>query len=171
MRKIDCAHSISLTMLPWPSFREIRLCIEAKIEHVLISLQYILLFPWIREAFSSFGNARNRFLAWNYPQKYDFEGEISKSFDFRFDTHTYFPESGSRKHFQAYGMRAIDFSHDFTPNRVVFVKINFFEMRLQSTPHFKYNVIPKFPYTIFSWIKTHSNYRILMKNIFQFFTC
>jgi hypothetical protein len=35
--------------------------------------------------------------------------------DFRFNTHSYFPESGSRKHFHASGMRAIDFSHDFTP--------------------------------------------------------
>jgi len=31
----------------------------------IFSLQYTLLFPWIRvkEAFSSFGNARNRFFA------------------------------------------------------------------------------------------------------------
>ena len=36
MRKIDCAHSQSLKMLPWPWFREIRVCIEAKIQHVLI---------------------------------------------------------------------------------------------------------------------------------------
>ena len=37
-------------------------------------------FPWIRdrETFSSFGNMRNRSSAWNFPQKYDFEGEISK---------------------------------------------------------------------------------------------
>ena len=44
------------------------------------------------------------------PQKYDFEGEISQFFDFRFNTHIYFPESGSRKHFHVSGMRAIDFS-------------------------------------------------------------
>ena len=109
MRKIDCAHSQSVKMLPWPWFREIDVCIEAKIEkfsnfplkiiflgviscgesiaripkswkcfldpdsgklvHVEFSLQYTLLFPWIRvrEAFSSFGNARNRFFAWFYP--------------------------------------------------------------------------------------------------------
>jgi hypothetical protein len=35
--------------------------------------------------------------------------------DFRFNTQSYFPESGSRKHFHAPGMRAMDFSHDFTP--------------------------------------------------------
>ena len=34
---------------------------------------------------------------------------------FRFNTHSYFPESESRKHFQDLGMRAIDFSHNFTP--------------------------------------------------------
>ena len=56
------------------------------------------------------------------PPEMRFEGEISKFFDFRFNTHIYFPESGSRKHFHASGMRAIDFSHDFTPNSVIFVK-------------------------------------------------
>jgi hypothetical protein len=56
------------------------------------------------------------------PQKYDFEGEISKFFDFRFNTHIYFPESGSRKHFYASGMRAIDFSHKITPRNVIFLK-------------------------------------------------
>ena len=49
------------------------------------------------------------------PPEYDFEGEISKFFDIRFNTHIYFPESGSRKHVYVSGMRAIDFSHDFTP--------------------------------------------------------
>ena len=49
------------------------------------------------------------------PQKYDFEGEISKFFDFRFHTHIFFPESGPRKHFHASEMRAIDFSHNFIP--------------------------------------------------------
>jgi hypothetical protein len=32
--------------------------------------------------------------------------------DFRFDTHSYFHESGSRKHFQDSGMRAIDSPHE-----------------------------------------------------------
>ena len=31
-RKIDCAHSRSVKMLPWPWFREIDVCIEAKFE-------------------------------------------------------------------------------------------------------------------------------------------
>ena len=35
-----------------------------------------------------------------------------------------FPESGSGKHFQASGMRAIDFLHDFTPIEAVLA--NFF---------------------------------------------
>ena len=41
----------------------------------------------------------------------------------------YFPESGSRKHFQASRMRAIDFSHKITPRKVIFAQIqkkNFF---------------------------------------------
>jgi hypothetical protein len=36
MRWIDCAHSRSMKMLLWPWFREIRVCIEAKIQNVLI---------------------------------------------------------------------------------------------------------------------------------------
>jgi hypothetical protein len=39
-----------------------------------------------------------------------------------FDTHSYFPELGSRKHFQASGMRTIDTSHKISPNRVTFEK-------------------------------------------------
>jgi hypothetical protein len=34
---------------------------------------------------------------------------------FRFNTDSYFPESGSGKHFQASGVREIDFSHKITP--------------------------------------------------------
>ena len=112
---IDLSHKITLrTMI-----------LEEKSKIFIFSLQYTLLFPWIRarEAFSSSGNARNRFPAWNYPQKYDFEGEISKFFDFRFNTHIYFPESGSRKRFQGSGMRAIDFSQKITPRRSLVKKI------------------------------------------------
>ena len=43
-------------------------------------------------------------------------------FDFRFNTHTYFPESGSGKRFQASGMRTIDSSHKISPHRVIFEK-------------------------------------------------
>jgi hypothetical protein len=38
-----------------------------------------------------------------------------KMFDFRFNTLTPFPESGSRKHFHASRVRAIDFSHKIIP--------------------------------------------------------
>ena len=70
------------------------------------------------------------------PQKYDFEGEILKNFDFLFNIHTYFPESGSRKHFHASEMRAIDFSHKITSKKVIFAKFqkNFSEVLLQSLP-------------------------------------
>ena len=43
-------------------------------------------------------------------------------FDFRFNTPTPFPESGSRKRFHASGMRGIDFSHKITPRNVIFLK-------------------------------------------------
>ena len=39
--------------------------------------------------------------------------------DFRFNTHSYFPESGSRKRFQGSGMRAIDLSHEITPRNMI----------------------------------------------------
>ena len=70
MRWIDFSHKITLrTMI-----------LEEKPKIFIFALQYKHSFPWIRvrEAFSSVGNARNRFSAWSYPQKYDFEGEISK---------------------------------------------------------------------------------------------
>jgi hypothetical protein len=107
MRAIDSLHKITLR----------KIILGQETQNFRFSLQYIHLFPWIRikEAFSRFRNASNRFFAWNYSQKYNFEGEISNFFDFHFNTHIYFPESGSRKHFQALRMRAIDFSHDFTP--------------------------------------------------------
>src|SRR3954465_4963214 len=39
--------------------------------------------------------------------------------DFRFNTRSYFPESGSGKRFQASGMRAIDFPHEITPRNMI----------------------------------------------------
>jgi hypothetical protein len=93
-RKIDCAHSRSLKMLPWPWFREIRVCF--------------------------------------FPLKISY---------FRFNTHSYFPESRSRKHFQASGMRAIDFSHKIRGSGVIFCKNskkNFFAFNVpQFYPPFK----------------------------------
>ena len=79
------------------------MCIEAKIQHVLISLNHGQgsVFK-LRECAQSTPHMK-------LPPEYDFEGEISKFFDFRFNTHIYFPESGLRKHFCAYVMRAIDF--------------------------------------------------------------
>src|SRR6185312_11866226 len=46
-------------------------------------------------------------------------------FDFRFNTLTPFPESGSRKHFHPSGMRGIDFSHKITPRNMFFQQKNF----------------------------------------------
>jgi hypothetical protein len=40
-------------------------------------------------------------------------------FDFRFNIHSYFPESGPGKHFQASGMRVTDFSHEITPRNMI----------------------------------------------------
>jgi hypothetical protein len=36
-----------------------------------------------------------------------------------FNTHPYFPESGLGKHFQASGMRAIDFPHEITSRKMI----------------------------------------------------
>ena len=55
-----------------------------------------------------------------------FSHKNPKMFDFRFNTPTIFPESGSRKHFHASGVRAIDFSH-FLPLEPPFQKKFFFE--------------------------------------------
>ena len=73
IRGIDCAYSQSVKTLLWPWFREGGGCIEAKIKHfrilwenlVCFSLQYTNHLSWIRvkEAFSRFGNTRNRFPA------------------------------------------------------------------------------------------------------------
>src|SRR5690349_3325030 len=52
----------------------------------------------------------------------DFQMKNSKFSYFRFNTHSYFPESGSGKRFQASGMHAIDSSHKIRPNRVIFEK-------------------------------------------------
>ena len=40
-----------------------------------------------------------------------------KMFDFRFNTHTTFPESGARKRFHASGMPTIDSPHKITPRK------------------------------------------------------
>src|SRR6185312_5842245 len=66
--------------------------------------------------------------------------------DFHFNTHIYFPESGSRKHFHASGMRAIDFSHDFTPNRVIFSLSNGRKMGTRSFLTLTEQSITEFPY-------------------------
>src|SRR5688572_11803638 len=56
------------------------------------------------------------------PKNRRFSHKNSKMFDFRFNTPTPFPESGSGKHFQDSGMRGIDFSHKITPIKVIFFK-------------------------------------------------
>ena len=48
--------------------------------------------------------------------------DLNKFFDiFRFSLQytNFFPESGSRKHFQDSGMRAIDFPHEITPRNMI----------------------------------------------------
>ena len=59
------------------------------------------------------------------PKNRRFSHKNPKMFDFCFNTPTIFPESGSRKHFHASGVRAIDFSHFFTP-RTAISKKNFY---------------------------------------------
>jgi hypothetical protein len=54
-----------------------------------------------------------------------FPGGKSNFFDFRFNTPTTFPESGSRKHFHNSGMSAIDSPHKIRGSKIIFRK-NFF---------------------------------------------
>ena len=49
------------------------------------------------------------------PKNRRFSHKNPKIFDFRFNTPTPFPASGSWKRFHASGMRGIDFSHQITP--------------------------------------------------------
>src|SRR6185437_8369344 len=59
------------------------------------------------------------------PKNRRFSHKNPKMFDSRFNTPTIFPESGSRKHFHASGVRAIDFSHFFTPRTAISKKFFF----------------------------------------------
>ena len=51
------------------------------------------------------------------PENRRFSHKNPKMFDFRFNTPTTFPESGSRKRFHALGIRAIDSPHKIRPRR------------------------------------------------------
>jgi hypothetical protein len=52
----------------------------------------------------------------------DFRAKKRNFFDFRVNTPTSYPESGSRKHFHALGVCAIDFPHKITHLWVIFSK-------------------------------------------------
>jgi hypothetical protein len=65
----------------------------------------------------------------NLPPESHFQAENLKIFDFRFNTHSDSPDSGSGKHFQASEMRAIDSPHTISPNRVIFEK----KLRVEKT--------------------------------------
>ena len=59
--------------------------------------------------------------------------------DFRFNTHSYFPESGSRKHFHVSGMRAIDSPHEITPRNMILREkflSKFFDFRFNTHIYF-----------------------------------
>src|SRR3569833_1552160 len=70
--------------------------------------------------------SRKRFL--------DPDSENTCDFDFRFNTHSYFPKSGFGKHFQTSRMYAIDSSHKITPMWVIF---GIFEKHFVSKKHEK----------------------------------
>src|SRR5207253_5600769 len=57
------------------------------------------------------------------PKNRRFSHKNPKMFDFRVNTPTPFPESGSRRRCHASRMRGIDFSHKITPRKVIFAKI------------------------------------------------
>ena len=114
MRKIDCAHSRSVKMLPWPWFREIDVCIEAKIEKFW-NFSLKIIFLGVISCGESIARIPKVWKGFSDPDsgKWVHVG-------FRFNTHSYFPESGSRKHFHALEMRAIDFSPRNYPKKSVF---------------------------------------------------
>jgi hypothetical protein len=176
MRKIDCAHSWSVKMLPWSWFREIDVCIEAKIGKFsnfslkIIFLGVVSCREWLR-AFPKLENAsltliqRNkcmldfRFNIHSYfaegsqrsifkmrecaqsirrmklPPEIWFRGQFSLQYTQLFPWHTTI--SLSRKHLHDSGRRAIDFSHNFIPNRVIFTKKFFFSQMIAKCTPFK----------------------------------
>src|SRR3954447_19580741 len=74
------------------------------------------------------------------PKNRRFSHKNPKIFYFRFNTPTPFTESGSRKRFHVSGMRAIDFSHQIPPNRVIFTKkFCFSQMVAKCSPPLKKN--------------------------------
>ena len=133
-RGIVCAYSRSVEMLPWPWFREISTGWAKKVDFcdfwdtkiyfskdnfmflgVILCGESIARIPEPWKCFPGPDSEKKlgfwkSILSMKLSQKYDSKGEISKFFDFRFNIHIYFPESGSRKHFHASRMRAIDSS-------------------------------------------------------------
>ena len=57
------------------------------------------------------------------PKNRRFSHKNPKMFDFRFNTPTSFPESGSKKRFHASGVRAIDSPHKIAPKGYLLKKI------------------------------------------------
>ena len=57
---------------------------------------------------------------------------------FRFNIHSYFPKSGSRKYFEDSGMRAIDFSHEIIPRNMILREkiLKFFDFRFNTHIYF-----------------------------------
>ena len=89
-RGIDCAHSRTVKTLLWPWFREEIgvLKRKSKIFGFLWEMAHSLHRIRVKEAFSRFGNARNRFFAWFYPyigyfgKKIFFQRLVPKSYPF-----------------------------------------------------------------------------------------
>jgi len=82
------------------------------------------------------------------PKNRQFSHKNLKMFDFRFNTPTTFPESGSGKRFQGSGMRAIDSSHKIRGSRVIFRK-KFF---LMISPNKRSSLFKYCLYCFLCWI-------------------
>src|SRR3569833_851128 len=112
---IDFSHKITLrTMI-----------LEEKSKNFIFSLQYKTLIS-LNHGQGSIIKLREcaqSILRLEKPKNRRFSHKNSKMFDFRFNTPTPFPESGSRKNFHVSGMRGIDFSHQITPIKIMFFKI------------------------------------------------
>ena len=96
--------------------------LEEKSKNFIFSLQYKTLIS-LNQGQGSIFKIREyaqSILRVEKPKNRRFSHKNSKMFDFRFNTHIYFPESGPREHFHASGMRAINFSPRNYPKKLVF---------------------------------------------------
>ena len=116
MRKIDCTHSRSVKMLPWPWFREIDVCIKGGVKYGRVE-NFFNKWPF-RGNFMRGIDCEQRKILKIFSGGQKMEKIASKLGVISFNPNT------PGKFFQNFSMRAIDFSHKITSNES-FWKKNF----------------------------------------------